>query len=193
MKKFKIFVPVFLSLVIIYTAVTPLISTAEDISDKVLRLHIIANSDSTDDQNIKLQLKNYFLENTADLFIGKSLEENLEIANENKDYIESLCNDYLKQYNQYAKVTVEEEYFATRVYDDFTLPAGIYNAIKIEIGQGAGHNWWCIVFPSVCIGACSQSMSDYLSDEEMDLVGSGYTPKFKIIEIYEKLKNAGIR
>ena len=171
--------------------IQPIIATSEDISNKVLRLHILANSDSTEDQNIKLALKNYFLENTTDLFIGKTVEENIAIAKENTDYIENLCNQYLSDngYDYKADVTVDKEYFDTRVYDDFTLPAGIYNSIKIEIGEGNGHNWWCIVFPSVCLSACSTSMSDYLTDEEMELINDGYTPKFKIVEIYEKIKS----
>lgn len=188
MKTFKVFVPVFLILTVLFSALTPVITTAENISEKVLRLHILANSDSTYDQNIKLGLRNYFLENTSSLFNADSLDENLKKANENKDYIEDICNEYLKQYNQCASVSVVKEYFSTRVYDDFTLPAGYYNSIKIEIGEGNGHNWWCIVFPSVCLSSCSTSMNDYLTEDEMELLESGYTPKFKVIEIYEKIK-----
>lgn len=171
--------------------IQPIIATSEQISNKVLRLHILANSDSTEDQNIKLELKNYFLENTTDLFVGNTVEDNLKIAKENIDYFENLCNCFLSNngYHYQANVTVDKEYFDTRVYDDFTLPAGTYNSIKIEIGEGAGHNWWCIVFPSVCLSACSTSMSDYLTDEEMELINDGYTPKFKIVEIYEKMKS----
>ncbi len=189
MKTFKVFVPVFLFLIIAASCITPNIATAESISDKVLRLHIIANSDSADDQNIKLGLKNYFLEHTQDLFIGNTLNENIYIAENNKEYIENLCNDYLANYDKKASVIINKEFFPTRVYDDFTLPAGVYNSIKITIGEGSGHNWWCIVFPSVCLNACSESMSEYLTDDELELVNSGYTPKFKIIEIYEKIKD----
>lgn len=189
LKKFSVFTAVFLSITIIYCSFSPIISTAENISDKVLRLHIIANSDSTADQNIKLGLKNHFLENTKNLFTASTIEENIIIANNSINEIEKICNEYLKSFNQSAKVSVSEEYFNTRVYDDFTLPAGIYNSIRIEIGEGQGHNWWCIVFPSVCLSSCSQSMQDYLDDDEMELIDSGYSPKFKIIEIYEKIKN----
>lgn len=169
----------------------PIINTSENISEKVLRLHILANSDSTKDQDLKLKVKNYFIENTADLFSGKTLEENIEIASCNIGYIEALCNRCITEngFDYKAKVSVLKEYYDTRVYDDFTLPAGIYNSIKIEIGEGRGHNWWCIVFPSVCLSACTESMNDYLTDDEMKLINDGYTPKFKIIEIYEKIKN----
>lgn len=191
MKTYKIFLPLFMILTLTLSFVQPIIATSEEISNKVLRLHILANSDSAEDQDVKLKLKNYFLENTGDLFVGKTVEDNLEIAKENTDYIENLCNNFLSNngYNYQTNVTVDREYFDTRVYDDFTLPAGTYHSVKIEIGEGRGHNWWCIVFPSVCLSACSTSMSDYLTDEEMELINDGYTPKFKIIEIYEKFKS----
>lgn len=189
MKKFKIFVPIFLAITIVYTSLSGLTSTAENISDKVLRLHILANSDSSEDQSIKLQLRDYFLENSRDIFTGDNIEENIEIADNNIDYIQKLCNDYLEQYNQSASVSLTNEYFSTRVYDDFTLPAGNYNTIKIEIGEGRGHNWWCIVFPSVCLSSCSATMDEYLTDDELELVNSGYSPKFKVIEIYEQIKD----
>ena len=189
MKKFRIFVPVFLILTVIYTSLSGLTATAENISDKVLRLHILANSDSFEYQNIKLNLRDYFLENSKDIFTGNSIEENIEIAENNIESLQQMCNDYLMQYNQSATVTLTNEYFNTRVYDDFNLPAGNYYTIKIEIGEGSGHNWWCIVFPSVCLSSCSSTMDEYLTDDEFELVNSGYSPKFKIIEIYENFKN----
>lgn len=191
MKNFKLFIPIFMALTLLIGICEPVVKTSEDISDKVFRLHILANSDSTEDQDLKIKVKNYILENTTDLFTGKDLSENIEIAKANTDYLETLADEAIKNngadYN--AKVSIVKEFFETRVYDDFTLPAGEYNSIKIEIGEGSGHNWWCIIYPSVCLSACSESMSDYLTEDEMELVNSGYTPKFKIVEIYEKIKN----
>lgn len=190
MKITKIFIPLFMIFTLSLSILQPIIASSENISNKVLRLHILANSDSTEDQNLKLTVKEYFLDNTKDLFNGKTLEENINIAKKNIDYMEKICNDCIEQngYDYKATVNIDKEFFETRVYDDFTLPAGVYNSIKIQIGQGTGHNWWCIVFPSVCLSACTESMSDYLTEDEMELVTSGYTPKFKIIEIYEKIK-----
>lgn len=190
MKITKIFIPLFMIITLSLSMLQPIIASSENISNKVLRLHILANSDSTEDQNLKLTVKEYFLDNTKDLFNGKTLEDNINIAKNNIDYMEKICNDCIEQngYDYKATVSIDKEFFETRVYDDFTLPAGIYNSIKIQIGQGKGHNWWCIVFPSVCLSACTESMSDYLTEDEMELVTSGYTPKFKIIEIYEKIK-----
>lgn len=191
MKITKIFLPVFMSLVLIVGITQPLIKTSENISDKVFRLHILANSDSTYDQNLKLGLKNYILENTSDLFIGQNLEENIDIAIESLEELYRLSKEYLESQgsNYDVKTEVVKEFFETRVYDDFTLPAGVYNSLKITIGEGKGHNWWCIIFPSVCLSACSESMSDYLSEDEMELVNSGYTAKFKVVEVYEKIKS----
>lgn len=191
MKITKIFLPVFMSLVLIVGITQPLIKTSENISDKVFRLHILANSDSTYDQNLKLGLKNYILENTSDLFIGQNLEENIDIAMESLEELYRLSKEYLESQgsNYDVKTEVIKEFFETRVYDDFTLPAGIYNSLKITIGEGKGHNWWCIIFPSVCLSACSESMSDYLSEDEMELVNSGYRAKFKVVEVYEKIKS----
>lgn len=191
MKITKIFLPVFMSLVLIVGITQPLIKTSENISDKVFRLHILANSDSTYDQNLKLGLKNYILENTSDLFIGQNLEENIDIAKESLEELYRLSKEYLESQgsNYDVKTEVVKEFFETRVYDDFTLPAGIYSSLKITIGEGKGHNWWCIIFPSVCLSACSESMSDYLSEDEMELVNNGYTAKFKVVEVYEKIKS----
>ncbi len=191
MKISKIFIPLFMAFTLVFSFLHTSVAVSEDISNKVLRLHILANSDSAEDQDLKLRLKNYLLENTSDLFVGETIEENIEIAKNNTSYIEEICNSFIRSqgYDYNAFVSVEKEFFSTRVYDDFTLPAGNYNAVKIELGEGTGHNWWCIIFPSVCLSACSESMDDYLTDEEMELVSSGYTPKFKLIEIYEKLKS----
>lgn len=188
LKTIKIFVPIFMSLALLLGAAQPIITNSENIADKVFRLHILANSDSTEDQNLKLKLKDYILGSTVDLFTADNLEDNIEIANENSDKLAELCEDFVKSlgYNYDVRVSVVKEFFDTRVYDDFTLPAGMYNSLKIEIGEGKGHNWWCIIFPSVCLSACSQSMSDYMTEEEMEIIESGYSPKFKIIEIYEK-------
>ncbi|MCM1285623.1 MAG: stage II sporulation protein R [Acetobacter sp.] len=187
----KIFIPIFIMTLIAAAIITPSIKTSESINQKILRLHILANSDSSEDQNLKLIVRDYILTNASDIFNGSTFEDNLDIANENTDLFENLANECLKNNgsNKTANVEVTKEFFNTRVYDDFILPAGNYNSLKITIGEGNGHNWWCIIFPSVCLSGCSQSMADYLSDDEMDLVSGEYTPKFKIVEIYEKLKN----
>ena len=78
-------------------------------------------------------------------------------------------------------------FFPNRVYDDFTLPAGYYDAVRLKIGSGKGHNWWCVMFPPVCIAAAECDISDVLSDSQLDLVKSdGISYRFKIYEWFEK-------
>lgn len=193
MKFNKIFIPLFLAFTIILGIAQPVVAavkTSEDISNKVFRLHILANSNSTEDQNTKLMLKNFILENSEDVIGGKTLDEAISNAKNNRKEITEMCNEYLKSIGIDYKVVVSvvKEYFKTRVYDDFTLPAGKYNSLKIELGEAKGHNWWCIVFPSVCLSACTESMNDYLNEDEMKLVSNTYSPKFKVVEIYESAK-----
>lgn len=193
MKFNKIFIPLFLTFTIIIGIAQPVVAavkTSEDISNKVFRLHILANSNSTEDQNTKLMLKNFILENSKDVIGGKTLDEAISNAKNNRNEITEMCNEYLKSIGIDYKVVVSvvKEYFKTRVYDDFTLPAGKYNSLKIELGEAKGHNWWCIVFPSVCLSACTESMNDYLNEDEMKLVSNTYSPKFKVVEIYESAK-----
>lgn len=193
MKFNKIFIPLFLTFTIIIGIAQPVVAavkTSEDISNKVFRLHILANSNSTEDQNTKLMLKNFILENSEDVIGGKTLDEAINNAKNNRNEITEMCNEYLKSIGIDYKVAVSvvKEYFKTRVYDDFTLPAGKYNSLKIELGEAKGHNWWCIVFPSVCLSACTESMNDYLNEDEMKLVSNTYSPKFKVVEIYESAK-----
>ena len=193
MKFNKIFIPLFLTFTIILGIAQPVVAavkTSEDISNKVFRLHILANSNSTEDQNTKLMLKNFILENSEDVIGGKTLDEAISNAKNNRKEITEMCNEYLKSIGIDYKVVVSvvKEYFKTRVYDDFTLPAGKYNSLKIEVGEAKGHNWRCIVFPSVCLSACTESMNDYLNEDEMKLVSNTYSPKFKVVEIYESAK-----
>lgn len=193
MKFNKIFIHLFLTFTIILGIAQPVVAavkTSEDISNKVFRLHILANSNSTEDQNTKLMLKNFILENSKDVIGGKTLDEAISNAKNNRKEITEMCNEYLKSIGIDYKVVVSvvKEYFKTRVYDDFTLPAGKYNSLKIELGEAKGHNWWCIVFPSVCLSACTESMNDYLNEDEMKLVSNTYSPKFKVVEIYESAK-----
>ena len=134
MKFNKIFIPLFLTFTIILGIAQPVVAavkTSEDISNKVFRLHILANSNSTEDQNTKLMLKNFILENSEDVIGGKTLDEAISNAKNNRKEITEMCNEYLKSIGIDYKVVVSvvKEYFKTRVYDDFTLPAFIKNRI----------------------------------------------------------------
>lgn len=191
-KKIAVFVPVFLAFILFICSFVPLITTGESISNKVLRLHIIANSDSDYDQNVKLKVRDEVLKLSGDMFADcKTLEDAKNVSQNNIDLIQSIANNTLSSLgcSEAATVAVAKEYFSTRIYDDFTLPAGIYDSIKIVIGNGEGHNWWCVMFPQVCLSGCTKDLEDDLTDEEIKMIHSkDYILKFKAVEIYEKLK-----
>lgn len=191
-KKIAVFVPVFLAFILFICSFVPLITTGESISNKVLRLHIIANSDSDYDQNVKLKVRDEVLKLSVDMFADcKTLEDAKNVSQNNIDLIQSVANNTLSSLgcSEAATVAVAKEYFSTRIYDDFTLPAGIYDSIKIVIGNGEGHNWWCVMFPQVCLSGCTKDLEDDLTDEEIKMIHSkDYIVKFKAVEIYEKLK-----
>lgn len=192
-KKLFIFVPVFLCAVIAITAITPVITVSEDISSKVFRLHILANSDSDEDQALKLKVRDKILSVSEDLYGNcSSVEDAVNISKKNiklfKETAQKVIAFYGYEYD--TRVYVTKEYFNTRVYDDFTLPAGIYDSLKIEIGEGKGHNWWCVMFPSVCLSGCTDDFDETLTPEEQEMIKSGkYIVRFKAVEIYEKIKS----
>lgn len=193
MKKMVLwFVPLFLIFSFIFIVVTPTLVMSDDISNKVLRLHILANSNEKYDQDLKLKVRDNVLDASNDIFrYCNTLDEAIQIASDNIDLLEKVAqdtvNDYGYEYN--VRVRVMKEFYNVRDYDDFSLPAGLYNSIKIEIGDGLGKNWWCVMFPSVCLSGCTDDFKDVLTDEELNAIKSNkYIAKFKAMEIIEKIK-----
>ena len=194
-KTLKIFVPLLLVFVFMFSHIAPFIETSENISDQVFRLHILANSDSADDQQLKLKVRDEILKKGETVFASSnSLEETIELCKNNIALFQQTAEQCLKDNGSdyEVKVYVDKEYFNTREYDEITLPSGIYNALKIEIGQGKGHNWWCVMFPAICLSSVTDDeLNKYLSEDEQKLVNSDskYEVRFKIVEIYEKVKS----
>ncbi len=194
-KLIKIFVPIFLFLLLISAYLTPFIETSERISDDVFRLHILANSDSKEDQQLKLKVRDAVLAESQSLFLGcSSLNEIIGVCRKNLDFFAETARKCILEngYDYDVNVFVDREYFNTREYESITLPSGIYNALKIEIGEAKGKNWWCVMFPAICLSAVSESeINDVLDDEEIKLINSDnkYEIRFKIVEIYEKIKS----
>ena len=193
MKKMFIFVPIFLICVIVLCAVTPAIAMSENISENVLRLHIIANSDSDYDQSVKLKVRDRILNVTKDLYRNcDTVNEAVSVTEENIDLLRNEAQKTLSFYGSECEATayVTKEYFSTRYYENFTLPAGIYQSVKIEIGEAKGKNWWCVMFPTVCITGCTDDFDKSLSVEEKKMLTERkYIVRFKAVEIYERLKN----
>ncbi len=194
-KIIKLFIPIFLIMLIISSYVSPFIKTSENISNQIFRLHILANSDSIEDQQLKLKVRDNILANSEELFTNcQTLEEIINVSKQNIKYFQKIAENTIKEngYTYPIKVYVDKEYFNTRHYDKITLPSGIYNALKIEIGKAKGHNWWCVMFPAICLPAVSDDeINKILSDDEIELINSNdkYEIRFKIVEIYEKIKS----
>ena len=170
-------------------------SECDDIRNSVIRLHILANSDSTEDQNVKLIVRDTLLKSGLSLFDGKMNVDNAEeVVNINKDIIIKLVNETLKEngFEYEADIYLTEEYFETRVYEDFTMPAGKYKALKIILGEGKGHNWWCVMFPPLCLPAAEDNVSidTVFTEKGAEIVSDNgkYEVKFKIIELIEELR-----
>ncbi|MBQ4313289.1 MAG: stage II sporulation protein R [Clostridia bacterium] len=164
-----------------------------DIRDNVLRLHILANSDTAEDQSLKLAVRDAILEASQDIFSGcGSIDEARAAARERLDAIREQAIEVIRALGYDYDVTVElsETYFSTREYDDITLPAGIYEAVQVRIGEAEGHNWWCVMFPMMCLPGSSESdsLSDVLSSGQMDIVqADGYEVRLRCVELYEQL------
>ncbi len=195
MKRLYVFAPVFLSLIILFTSLTPVVRASESISEKVFRLHIIANSNSDEDQMLKLKVRDNILKYSKELYSGcKDVSDALFVSKNNLSELKSVAQKTIAFYGyEYdARVYTSREYFNTREYGSFTLPAGKYYCLKIIIGEGKGKNWWCVMFPSVCLSGCTDDFDGVLSEEEQRLIeDKRYIVKFKALEIYEYIKDKG--
>ena len=170
--------------------------TQQQLSDKVLRLHVLANSDSEADQALKLKVRDSVLETAsailADCPDRETAEQRLSAA---LLEIEDAARARIAAEGGEQTVTAElrPTVFPTREYEDFTLPAGEYLALRVVLGEGEGHNWWCVVFPPLCAETTSSlsqtAMAAGLTEEEVALIteSDGYQLKFKAVELWEKL------
>lgn len=174
----------------------------QDLRANVLRLHILANSNDECDQELKLKVRDAILEKCQYVFEDStSLEQAILSVKENIDVFSDVAKKTIVDNGYDYNVSVEfgEDFFDTRVYDDFTLPAGVYEALKIKIGAASGKNWWCVMFPSVCVYSASDQNNtndnnelEYSTSEQSAYVAKHsekYVVKFKIVEIYERIKN----
>ena len=166
----------------------------EGISDRVLRLHVLAASDSAEDQAIKLKVRDAILAEADGLLDGVM----------NTALAESMLTDALPKIQQIAErvlvqngvddaVSVElcDAYFHTRQYEHITLPAGEYRALRVVIGEGEGQNWWCMVFPPMCLSsACETDWNGILTQEQTGIITdpARYEVRFKVVEWMAQLR-----
>ena len=168
-------------------------NSCNEMYDNIIRIRIIANSDSKQDQELKIRIRNAVLEGSNELFeSATSYEDAVLITEENLDVLLQIAEDTVQEYGYDYDVSLElrEEFFDTRVYDDFTLPAGEYKTAVFTVGEGKGENWWCVIFPRVCVGACSGKLEDSVSSKSSNYAynAKSYVIKFKTVEIFEKVK-----
>ncbi len=169
------------------------------LADSVIRLHVIANSDSRADQELKYQVRDRILTEAAALYqpgddlqqVRKSMEDNLTLlAQAGREVVEEQGYDYP------VSAKLERTWFPTKKYVDFALPAGNYTALRIVVGEGKGENWWCVAFPPLCLGSVSETVDEAaaagnFTPEQVSLItgeSGGYVVKFKAIELWEEFK-----
>lgn len=165
----------------------------DELRQNVFRLHIIANSDSAEDQALKLKVRDAVLKVSENSFTDCSdSDEAIDAASADLELFKQTALDVIREngYDYDVQIDLSPSYFENRVYNDFTLPAGEYMALNIKIGEAVGKNWWCVMFPAVCIGA-SKSLEDGVNKQSADVAeqAENYVFRFKTVEIYEGLKN----
>lgn len=184
----KLLAPTFMILIAtLFIAVMP--TEAEGaIYDDTVRLHILANSDSNEDQELKLKLRDAILkEYASELSVFESVEDAKTSINEKLSEIQNFASQKIKDfgYDYPVTVTLTEEWYDTRVYEGFSLPKGYYTSLRVMIGEAEGKNWWCVMFPPLCLDA-SLGKGGYSKEEEC-LVTKKYVVKFKILELISEL------
>ena len=174
---------------------------SSDLSQAVFRLHVIANSNSKEDQDLKLKVRDNLLNYMNNICSDcKTKAEAMKIANESKQIFQEIAEKTIKEngYNYDVKVNINNFYFPTKSYGDISLPAGYYDALRVEIGKAEGQNWWCVMFPSLCFIDISsgivdksgkENLEENVEDESFKIISqsennSSIKFKFKIIEFF---------
>lgn len=208
MKKIKkiLVILILLFIFILISAISYVNAVSNDIANSVFRLHVIANSDSDEDQSLKLKVRDELLKYMNNISKDvKSKEETVKIANEHIEEFKKIAERVIKEngYNYVVNVQIGKSSFPTKYYGDIALPAGEYDALKVQIGEAKGQNWWCVMFPPLCFVDVStgivpdnskQELKENLTDEEYDLISKTNDKeisfKFKIVEMFQNLKLA---
>ncbi|MEI3434042.1 MAG: stage II sporulation protein R [Clostridia bacterium] len=205
-KRFLILI-FFLFIYTIICAVSYVNAVSSNIESSVFRLHVIANSDSKEDQDLKYIVRDNILTYINEISKNASTkEEVIEIARNNIDTIKQIAQEtvYENGYNYSVNIKIGNFAFPTKRYGDISLPAGFYDALRVEIGSASGQNWWCVMFPPLCFVDVSSGvvpeeskevLQENLSYEEYNLLSenqnnSDMNFKFKIVELFQ---NIGIK
>ena len=191
----------------IFSAFSYTNAVCNNIADSVFRLHVIANSNSEADQNLKYIVRNSIIDYINELSNeATSKDEVIQIAKNHIDDIECIAQKTILDngYTYDVSISIGNFLFPTKKYGDITLPPGFYDALKIEIGEAKGENWWCVMFPPLCFvdvtsgivpDSSKQVMKDNLSTEEYSLISESNSEvefKFKIVEVLQNFTLSGI-
>lgn len=163
-----------------------------ELAEKCIRLHIRADSDTVQAQGVKLKVRDAVTEHLTPLLSGcTGADGAAELISGDLGGIEDTARRVLDENgcDMPVRAALVTEAFGERSYDGFTLPAGEYRALRVDIGSGQGHNWWCVVFPPMCLGGTEEEIQAVFSPEEERLIsGDGYVIKFRILELISVLK-----
>lgn len=192
-------------LLFIYTSICAISyaqNISNDIADSVFRLHVIANSDSKEDQDLKYIVRDNLLSYMNKICSNcKTKQEAIDIVTENKDKFEEIAKLTIKErgFSYDVRINIGNFEFPTKNYGDISLPAGLYDALRVEIGEAKGQNWWCVMFPPLCFvdvtsgvvpKESKEVMEENLSEEEFALVSDSSNNelqfKFKLIEFFQE-------
>ncbi len=185
-------------LILCVTLIIAVIPTEAEgaIYEDTVRLHILANSDSDDDQKLKFKIRDDILsEFSKELGGFDSTEEAKVHLNALIPEIERFAEERVKEYGYSYKVsaTLSEEWYDTREYEDFTLPKGYYTSLRIIIGEGEGKNWWCVMYPPLCLDIATETapkddaVKKYNENEYVLISKNGYNVKFKALELVSSI------
>lgn len=209
MKNFKRFT-ILILLLFIYVLISATAYTnavCSNISDSVFRLHVIANSNSAEDQNLKYLVRDNVLEYMNTLTSNTNTkEEIIEIVSSNLEEFKQIAQAtvYENGFDYEVSVEIGNFEFPTKIYGDVSFPAGLYDALKIKIGNADGQNWWCVMFPPLCFidvssGIVPEDSKDVLeselSEEEYSIITGDENEskiKFKIVEVLQNFTISGI-
>ncbi len=200
--KFILILIFLLSIYIYFSALSYVNATSNDLKNNLFRLHVIANSDSKEDQNLKYIVRDNLLDYMNSLCANCSTkEEAISIAKEHINDFEKIATNTIIEHGYSYNISVEigNFEFPTKQYGDISLPAGYYDALRVKIGEAKGQNWWCVMFPPLCFvdvtsGVVPEDskklLKENLSEEDFTLISDNSSSeinfKFKLLEIFSK-------
>lgn len=172
------------------------LQTQAALADDVVRLHVLAHSDTEDDQALKLLVRDAVLDQATTLLQGVTTQDQaVTLLNGHLQDLESMAQQVVfdQGYRYDVAVTLSQEDYPAKDYDGFALPAGEYVSLRVIIGDGAGQNWWCVAFPPLCTAATSElvvtAMANGLDDQQVSLITQeeGYELRFKLVDWWSEL------